>query len=192
MVEAWEFPSLINPWLAQRERGVEIRVLEPEGWRAPLEQVRDAVDDRTRVLALSHVSYLTGERHDLAAYSKIARDTGALFVVDSSHALGAVPVLAPLADFVFSCCYKWVLGIQGTAIAYWNRSRVPDWRPRMTGWHSVSPRRRWSAATDPTLSTMAGFSSQVIPPTWDCSCWTTHSNICPDFHQPRSKHTISI
>ena len=140
VVEAWEFPSLINPWLAQRERGLEIRMLEPDGWRAPLEQVRATVDERTRVLALSHVSYLTGERHDLAAYSKIARDTGALFVVDSSHALGAVPVLAPLADFVFSCCYKWVLGIQGTAIAYWNRSRVPDWRPRMTGWHSVSPR----------------------------------------------------
>ena len=72
VVEAWEFPSLINPWLAQRDRGLEIRVLEPDGWRAPLEQVRATVDERTRVLALSHVSYLTGERHDLTAYSKIA------------------------------------------------------------------------------------------------------------------------
>ena len=140
VVEAWEFPSLINPWLAQREHGLEIRVLEPVGWRAPLEQVRAAVDERTRVLALSHVSYLTGERHDLAAYSEITRAAGALFVVDASHALGTVPVLAPLADFVFSCCYKWTLGIQGAAIAYWNRQRVPDWRPRMTGWHSVAPR----------------------------------------------------
>ena len=140
VLEAWEFPSLINPWLVQRERGVEIRVLEPEERRASLERVRAAVDERTRVIALSHVSYLTGERHDLAAYSAIAREVGALLVVDSSHALGAVPVQAPLADFLFSCCYKWVLGIQGTAIAYWNRERLPDWRPRMTGWHSVTPR----------------------------------------------------
>ena len=140
VLEAWEFPSLINPWLAQRSRGVEVRILEPEGWRAPLERVRATVDERTRVLALSHVSYLTGERHDLEAYAGIARDVGALFVVDSSHALGAVPVRAPLADFVFSCCYKWVLGIQGVAVAYWNHERFPQWRPRMTGWHSVSPR----------------------------------------------------
>ena len=115
-----------------------MRVVEQENHHACLERTRAAVDERTRVIALSHVSYLTGERLDLAAYGEIARQAGALFVVDASHALGSVPVYAPYADFVFSCCYKWVLGMQGTAIAYWNRQRMPQWQPRMTGWHSVS------------------------------------------------------
>ncbi len=140
VLEAWEFPSLLYPWLPLRERGVEVRLLQPENWQVPLERVRAAVDARTRVLALSHVSYLTGERRDLAAYAAIARAAGALFVVDASHSLGVVPVYAPHADFLFSCCYKWLLGTQGVAVAYWNRARLPRWRPRTAGWHSAEPR----------------------------------------------------
>jgi selenocysteine lyase/cysteine desulfurase len=139
VMESWEFPSLMLPWMALRDRGVEVRLVAPDHWAAPLERVRGAIDERTRVLALSHVSFWTGERHDLAAYAQVARDAGALLVVDASHALGVVPVYAPHADFLFSCCYKWVLGVKGVAVAYWNRGRQPDWRPRTLGWHSVSP-----------------------------------------------------
>ena len=37
----------------------------------------------------------------------------------------------------FGCCYKFLLGVHGVAIASWNRRRLPDWRPRLTGWHST-------------------------------------------------------
>ena len=143
VLEGWEFPSLLYPWTAQQRHGVEVRCIPPTGWRAPIERFAAAVDDRTRVVALSHVSYLTGERHDLPAYGTLARRVGALFVVDASHALGSVRVHAPVADFVFGCCYKFLLGTHGAAIAYWNRARVPDWRPRLTGWHSVQHRPAW-------------------------------------------------
>src|SRR5439155_16374491 len=78
VMESWEFPSLLYPFVALRERGVEVRLLAPERWQAPLERVRAALDERTRVLALSHVSYLTGERHDLAAYAPGPRAGGAV------------------------------------------------------------------------------------------------------------------
>jgi cysteine desulfurase/selenocysteine lyase len=143
VLEGWEFPSLLHPWLAQQRHGVDVRAIAPTGWRAPLERFAAAVDDRTRVVALSHVSYLTGERHDLDAYAAVARRVGALLVVDASHALGSVRVHAPVADFLFGCCYKFMLGTHGVAIAYWNRARVPDWRPRLTGWHSVERRSAW-------------------------------------------------
>ncbi len=143
VLEGWEFPSLLYPWLAQARHGVEVRTVAPDGWRAPLARFAAAVDARTRVVAVSHVSYLTGERHDLEAYAAVARKAGALFVVDASHALGSVPVHAPVADFLFGCCYKFLLGTHGAAIAYWNRARVPDWRPRLTGWHSVAREAPW-------------------------------------------------
>ena len=143
VLEGWEFPSLMHPWLAQQRHGVEVRAIAPTGWSAPLERFAAAVDERTRVVAVSHVSYLTGERHDLDAYAALARRVGALFVVDASHALGSVRVHAPVADFVFGCCYKFMLGTHGAAIAYWNRARVPAWRPRLTGWHSVEHRSGW-------------------------------------------------
>ena len=139
VMEAWEFPSVLYPWIAQRDKGVEIRAVAPTDWRVSPQQLGARVDDRTRIIALSHVSYLTGERHDVDAYREIADAVDAMLVVDASHSLGAVPVRAPTADFLFSCCYKWILGAQGVAVAYWNRERRPDWRPRMMGWHSVSP-----------------------------------------------------
>ncbi|MGE0812503.1 MAG: aminotransferase class V-fold PLP-dependent enzyme [Vicinamibacterales bacterium] len=140
VMERWEFPSLMNPFLAARRHGVEIRAVapEPSTWRAPLARFAEAVDRRTRVVAVSHVSFLTGERHDLEAYAALARKAGALFVVDASHALGSVRVEATVADLLVGCCYKFLLGQQGVAVAYWNRARVPDWRPALTGWHSVS------------------------------------------------------
>src|SRR5687768_2123527 len=64
VMERWEFPSVLYPWLNERERGVEVRVLEsePEGaYRASLERVRAAIDERTRVIAISQVSYFSGE-----------------------------------------------------------------------------------------------------------------------------------
>jgi selenocysteine lyase/cysteine desulfurase len=139
VMERWEFPSLMNPFLAQRRRGVEVRTVTPEPgtMRAPLARFAEAIDAKTRVVAVSHVSYLTGERHDLEAYAALAKKVGALFVVDASHALGSVPVHAPVADLLVGCCYKFLLGIHGAAIAYWNRARIPDWRPALTGWHSV-------------------------------------------------------
>lgn len=143
VLEGWEFPSLLHPWLAQERHGVEVRLVPPTGWRAPIDRFAQAVDARTRVVALSHVSYLTGERHDLEAYAALARAVNALFVVDASHALGSVRVPAAVADFLFGCCYKFMLGTHGVAIACWNRARVPDWRPRLTGWHSVQRESPW-------------------------------------------------
>ena len=137
VMERWEFPSLMNPFLAQARHGVEVRTVAPTGWQAPIASFAEAIDARTRVVAVSHVSYLTGERHDLEAYAGLARKVGALFVVDASHALGSVRVDAAVADVLFGCCYKFMLGVHGVAIASWNRRRLPDWRPRLTGWHSA-------------------------------------------------------
>ncbi len=137
VMERWEFPSLMNPFLAQARYGVEVRTVAPSGWQAPLSRFAQAIDARTRVVAVSHVSYLTGERHDLEAYAALAHKAGALFVVDASHSLGSVRVDASVADVLFGCCYKFLFGVHGVAIASWNRRRLPDWRPRLTGWHSA-------------------------------------------------------
>src|SRR4051794_5450282 len=138
VVETIEFPSDVYPWLLQRERGVEVRFVGT-GFDVPPGALEAAVDDRTRVVALSQVSYLTGVRHDLKAIGEAAHAHGAVFIVDASHALGVVPVDAREADFVFSCCYKWQLGCTGIAVGFWNRERQPEWSPRVAGWFSAKP-----------------------------------------------------
>lgn len=138
VVETIEFPSDVYPWLLQREKGVEVRFVGT-GFDVPPGALEAAIDARTRVVALSHVSYLTGVRHDLTSIGEAAHAVGAIFIVDASHALGVVPVDARQADFVFSCCYKWQLGCTGIAVGFWNRQRQPDWAPQVAGWFSAKP-----------------------------------------------------
>ena len=89
------------------------------------------------MIAVSHVSYLNGRRHDLAALRAAADRAGAMLVVDHTQAAGYLPIRADLADFAFCAGYKWLLGTTGAALAFWNRDRQPNWRPSTAGWYSV-------------------------------------------------------
>lgn len=128
-----EYPSLVVPF-ALRGSGVpELRFAEGRDPGRVLEQV----NARTRVIAVSYVSYLNGERFDLAPLRAKADEVGAVLIVDFTQAAGYLPIDASIADFAFSACYKWLLGITGVAVAVWNRARQPDWRPSTGGWHSL-------------------------------------------------------
>ncbi|MGH7320380.1 MAG: aminotransferase class V-fold PLP-dependent enzyme [Candidatus Rokuibacteriota bacterium] len=142
VVERVEFPSVLYTWQNLRPRGVEVRGVGA-GPVPSLEEVARAVDRRTRVIAVSHVSYLTGARHDLAALRKIADAVGARLVVDASHALGVVSVPGELCDVVVSCCYKWLLGVHGVGVFYVNSRRWPELDPPWVGWHSVAREEDW-------------------------------------------------
>src|SRR6185503_15253734 len=96
----------------------------------------------TRVIGVSYVSYLTGERHNLTPLRALADSVGALLVVDFTQAAGYLPIEPSVADFAFSACYKWLLGITGVAVAYWNRARQPEWSPASAGWYSFAPGAR--------------------------------------------------
>jgi selenocysteine lyase/cysteine desulfurase len=97
-----EYPSLIYPVSALRARGVEVWVIETRDHYLSLDRLAAAVDRRTRLVLVSHVSYLTGQRVDLARCAAIARAAGAWLAVDATHALGVAPVPGELCDFVVS------------------------------------------------------------------------------------------
>jgi selenocysteine lyase/cysteine desulfurase len=129
-----EYPSLVVPLRLGLPDGVEVRF-------APMHEpdaVARAVEGGTRMIAVSHVSYLHGRRYDLAALRRIADAAGAMLVVDHTQAAGYLPLDAGPADFAFSATYKWLLGMTGTAIAYWNRDRQTGWQPRTGGWFSIA------------------------------------------------------
>jgi selenocysteine lyase/cysteine desulfurase len=89
------------------------------------------------MIAVSAVSYYDARRHDLGALRDVADEVGALLAVDFTQASGWLPIDASVADFAFSACYKWMLGLTGTAVAYWNRVRQPGWAPATAGWYSI-------------------------------------------------------
>lgn len=135
VVGASEFQSLVHMW---QGAGLNTRRVGNTPC-VTLDEISEAVTDRTRVIVVSHVSYLTGDRCDLAALREIADRVGARLIVDASHSLGVVPVDGSICDAVVSCCYKWLLGTHGVGVFYVNSRRWPDIRPMAVGWNSVVP-----------------------------------------------------
>lgn len=129
-----EYPSLVAPFALAP--GVTLRVAEG------LAGITACVTPHTRVIAVSAVSFLNAEHADLPALRALADRVGALLVVDQTQAAGWMPIEANLADFAVAACYKWMLGITGVAVAYWNRARQPHWAPRSAGWYSMASQAR--------------------------------------------------
>ena len=119
-----------------KAKGVELRLVPADGWALSTERLLAACDARTRLIYISQVNAHTGHHADMEAISAGLLDTPTALMVDASHALGAVPVRGDLADFVVSCCYKFVLGIH-EGILGWNRRRWPDFAPGGAGWFSA-------------------------------------------------------
>lgn len=162
-IHADEFPSLVAPFALRRQQQIRLRekngsgdakITSPEvryyNNNKNKNSLKDMVNSKTRLIAVSYVSYLDGSRVDLSSYRALADSVGAILVVDYTQAAGYAPINASVADFAFSACYKWLLGTTGAAIAYWNQARGPDWRPVTGGWHSLnlgSVRPSWESTT---------------------------------------------
>ena len=146
-----EFPSDVLPWTTLQDRGVEIRVVKHDQWVIDEQAILDQVNERTRVVAISQVSMYTGQHMDVTRLSQGVRDAGALFLLDTTHAAGVVPVDAKHADIMVCSCYKWLLGTHGTAVFYWNREKLPLLSPPFIGWASVATSGGWQSPLDFTL-----------------------------------------
>ena len=117
-----EFPSGILPWVRLQQQGVDIRVVRHSNWYISIDDIEALIDERTRVVHLSQVSMFTGQRMDVAHISALVRSSNAIFSLDATHAAGVMPVDATLADVMMSSCYKWLLGVHGTAVFYVNNA----------------------------------------------------------------------
>ena len=69
------------------------------------------VTPQTRLLALSHVSWITGNRLPVEA---LKEETGLPLLVDGAQSAGAVPVDASFADFYTVSAQKWLCGPDAT------------------------------------------------------------------------------
>jgi selenocysteine lyase/cysteine desulfurase len=138
-----EFPSVAYAWRNLKSRGVDIRFVPHRDWVVAEEDLVAAVDDRTRVLAVSQVSFYTGQCLDIEALASGLRRVGTigrevLLAVDATHASGVVRVPAGVTDLCVSSSYKWMLATHGVAPCYLSpraEERVGD---SSFGWHNLA------------------------------------------------------
>jgi L-cysteine/cystine lyase len=103
-----EHPGLIGPHKALRDRGATVRAVG-------LADVADAVGPSTRLVACSHVSWVTGELAP-AALSELDVPV----VLDGAQGAGAIPLdMAALGcDAYAGAGQKWLCGADGTGMLY--------------------------------------------------------------------------
>jgi selenocysteine lyase/cysteine desulfurase len=134
-----EFPSNVYPWLRLREEGVEVRFCEEQDGRVDVDELINLIDDKTRIVAISHVQYGSGFRADLERIGRAARLHDALFVVDVIQAMGALPinVEAEGIDAAAAACHKWLLTPEGVGLLYLSERARERIKPTLVGWMSV-------------------------------------------------------
>ncbi|MFQ5678598.1 MAG: aminotransferase class V-fold PLP-dependent enzyme [Gemmatimonadota bacterium] len=133
-----DFPTLGHQFLSRRRLGLEVEIVRsPDGVEVPLEAVEKAVDDRTALLATSHVFFTSGAIQDAAALAEIAHRSGAYFLLDAYQSNGQLPISVEEceADFLVSGCLKWLLGGPGLAFLY-VRPEI-DVQPTTLSWFGV-------------------------------------------------------
>ncbi|MDB5307780.1 MAG: csd 2 [Gemmataceae bacterium] len=139
VVPAEEYPSNQYPWLNLRARGVNVRSVPSSGSRVRIDDVRAAITDRTRVLAVSAVEFASGFRNDLDLLGELCREKGVFFFVDAIQALGVFPldVQRTPIDALSADGHKWLLGPEGAGIGYVRREWVDRLHPVGVGANSV-------------------------------------------------------
>ena len=132
-----EHHSNLLPWMRLRDRkGVGLTVIPPgAGGTITPEAVGAAVDDRTRLVAVTHASNVLGNLLPVREIGRAARDHGALLLVDGAQSVPHIPVsMGDLGcDFLCFSGHK-MLGPTGTGVL-WMREPIPE--PLVVGGGSI-------------------------------------------------------
>ncbi|HEY7409039.1 MAG TPA: aminotransferase class V-fold PLP-dependent enzyme [Gemmatimonadaceae bacterium] len=140
VMTALDFPSVryVYDRLATR-LGARVTVIESDdGIGVDTERVIAAIDDRTRLVAISHVLFRSAYIMDVGAICRAAHDAGALVSVDAFHSVGVIPVDVRRtgADFVTGGVLKWLCGGPGACFLYVAPSVRDTLEPALTGWQA--------------------------------------------------------
>jgi cysteine desulfurase/selenocysteine lyase len=133
------FPSVTYPVLALRRQGVEVRILRSKKGYVSAEDYAREMDERTRLVNVTFVSWINGMRADVEAIGKLAQEHGAYLLIDATHGAGylRIDVERWKAHFVAMSNYKWLLSPFGASEFYVSRRVLDDFEPLQVGWHSV-------------------------------------------------------
>lgn len=120
-----EHPNNVFLWYNLRKlRGIEVRTVEPARGHVPAEAMAEAIDDRTRVVTMPHVSFSPGFITDVRTVSAAAREWGAYVLVDSAQSVGALAtdVDALGIDALTVATQKALLSLYGFGFLYVRRA----------------------------------------------------------------------
>jgi kynureninase len=137
-----DFPSVRYAYaeMAQRLGARVVSVRSEDGIGIDIDRLLHAIDERTRLVAVSHVLFRSAYLQDVDAICRRAREVGALVSLDSFHAVGIVPVDVKRSkpDFLTGGVLKWLCGGPGACFLYVSPAVRDQLKPALTGWQAHS------------------------------------------------------
>ena len=127
-----EHPNNVFLWYNLRQtRGVEIREVLPEEGHIPVHRLVEAMDQRTRLVAVSHVTFAPGFITDVKLLAREARSRGVLTLIDSAQSAGSIrsDVRALGVDAAALGTQKSLLAFYGLGFMYIRRDLADSLNP---------------------------------------------------------------
>jgi len=134
--------GLMPAYVLGRRLGVTVKVVElGVGQDDVVGRLEAAVTSRTRLISVSHVSFISGAKLPLAEIVEMAHRRGVLVLVDGAQSAGAMPIdLHALGVDLYAVPgQKWLCGPEGVGALYVRRDRLSEVQPTFTGFASLWP-----------------------------------------------------
>jgi kynureninase len=128
--ESANFPSV--RYVYQAQRALEVVACDT------LDELLDAIDERTLLVPVQHVLFKSGEIQDVEAIVARAHSFGAHVVLDAYQSVGVVPldVTELGVDFCVGGSVKWLSGGPGNGWLYVRPDLLENLEPALTGWQA--------------------------------------------------------
>jgi isopenicillin-N epimerase len=128
-----DYPRMITT-IRQRERRDGVRMVQvplpavPSSPRELVEPVQRAITSRTRMILVSHVSFLNGQIFPIKEFARLGRERGIPVVVDGAHAYAqfAFQHRDLECEFYGVSLHKWLMAPVGTGFLYVKKERIPQ------------------------------------------------------------------
>lgn len=140
VVWARDYPGLVRPVLDLKRKGVSVTLVPDRAdMSRPLDDVLNAITDRTRLVAASWVDFRTGWKIDAKALAQACRERGVLSHIDAVQAVGAMPIDVHdvACDFATFAIRKYLCGLDTLGALYVRRESLQHLQPHTLGLFSV-------------------------------------------------------
>lgn len=140
VMTALDFPSVRYAigQLAPRLGARVVVVPSDDGVTVDVDRLCAAIDERTRLVAISHVLFRSASILDVQRICAHAHAMGAVVSLDSYHAVGVIPVdvRAIGCDFLSGGVLKWLCGGPGGCFLWASPDMSARHAPALTGWQA--------------------------------------------------------
>ena len=157
LVVPGEFTSVVFPFLAQAGRGVTVR-------EVPIERLPEAIGPSTTLVAVAAVQSADGRLADLDALSEAAAAAGSRVLLDTTQAVGWLPVNARRFAYTVGGGYKWLLAPRGTCFFTVQPELVDELVPNNAGWYAGA--RPWDSIYGGPLRLSSDARRFDVSPVW--------------------------